>query len=98
MCKVKNGAETAGIKNPIKPITPAAIDDADDGRPTIECIQPKRNPHAGPKPRRKYAYSPPASGIAAPNSANASAPKSERIAPTIHAANTIDTLRPSRAI
>ncbi len=53
MCQVKIGAPTAGIKNPMKPIIPAAMEDWDDGRPTIECIQPKRNPHLGPRPRRK---------------------------------------------
>ena len=38
-------------------------------RATIECVQPNRNPVAGLKLRLKYAYSPPASGIAAPSSA-----------------------------
>src|SRR6266446_5032243 len=33
-----------------------------------------------------------------PNSAKENAPKMERIAPTIHAAKTTETLRPSRAI
>src|ERR1700758_3772561 len=98
MSEVKIAAPAPGMKNPMNRIIPAAIEDWDEGRPTIECIQPKRNPHLGPKPRRRYAYSPPASGIAAPNSANESAPKIERIAPTIHAANTMETLRPSRAI
>src|SRR5215472_4184049 len=98
MRHVKIGVATAGIKNPTKRIIPAAIDEADDGRPTMECIQPNKKPQAGPKPRRRYAYSPPASGMAAPSSANDSAPKIERIAPTIQAAKTTDTLRPSRAI
>src|SRR5579862_7617833 len=97
-CKVKSGAATAGIRKLKKRAIPAAIEAIDDGRPTIECIHPKINPHCGPNPRRKYAYSPPASGIAAPSSANDSAPKIERIAPTIHAANTIETVLPSRAI
>src|ERR1700746_3727575 len=98
ICKVKIGAATAGIRKLANRAIPAAIDDIEDGLPTMECIQPNINPHCGPKPRRRYAYSPPASGIAAPSSANESAPKIERIAPTIHAANTTDTNRPSRAI
>src|SRR5260370_16934 len=52
----------------------------------------------GPKPRRRYAESPPASGMMEPNSAKENAPKMERIAPMIHAAKTTETLRPSRAI
>ena len=98
MCQVKIGAATAGRKNPTKRIIPAAMDDVEEGRPTMECIQPNRKPQAGPKPRRRYAYSPPASGIAAPSSANAKAPKRERTPPTIQAAKTTETLRPSRAI
>src|ERR1700754_4841758 len=98
MCKVKIGPPIAGIKNPKNLTSPAPIDDSDDGLPTIECIHPNKNPHSGPNPRRKYAYSPPASGIIAPNSANARAPNSDNTAPTIHAANTIETKRPSRAI
>src|SRR5580704_3216180 len=98
MCSVKMGVATTGRRNPRNRTSPAAIEDNDDGRPTIECIQPNRNPHRGPNPRRKYAYSPPASGIAAPNSANDSAPNKERIAPTIHAAKTTETNLPSRAI
>ena len=43
-------------------------------------------PHTGPNPRRKYAYSPPASGIAAPSSAKLSAPNIDNTPPTIHAA------------
>src|SRR5260221_1015805 len=97
-CNVNNGVATAGIKKLANRAMPAAMEAMDDGRPTIECIQPKVNPQAGPKPRRKYAYSPPASGIAAPNSANDSAPNIERIAPTIHAAKTTETNLPSRAI
>src|SRR5229473_2754627 len=98
MCNVRIGVATAGKRNPRKRTNPAAIEDAEEGRPTMECIQPKRNPHTGPKPRRRYAYSPPASGIIAPNSEYESAPKSERIAPTIQAAKTTETKRPSRAI
>src|SRR5882724_8292713 len=97
-CQVNNGAATAGIRKLRNRATPAAMDAIEDGRPTMECIHPNRKPHFGPKPRRKYAYSPPASGIAAPNSANERAPNIERIAPTIHAANTTETNRPSRAI
>src|SRR4029077_5972962 len=63
MCTVKMGAATAGRKNARKRIIPAAIDAADDGLPTIECIHPNKYPHTGPNPRRRYAYSPPASGI-----------------------------------
>src|SRR5271169_717836 len=36
--------------------------------------------------------------MAAPSSAKERAPKRERIAPTIHAAKTTETVRPSRAI
>src|SRR5713101_179506 len=97
-CNVKIGAATAGIKKLANRAMPAAIDAIEDGRPTMECIQPNMNPHCGPKARRKYAYSPPASGIAAPNSANESAPNIESTAPTTHAANTTETNRPSRAI
>ena len=53
MCQVKIGAATAGRKNPMKRIMPAAMEAAEDGRPTIECIQPNINPHAGPNPRRR---------------------------------------------
>src|SRR5271163_2448271 len=98
MCTVKSGAATAGKRKLRNLISPAAIEDRELGRPTMECIQPKRKPHSGPNPRRKYAYSPPASGIMAPNSAKDMAPKSERMAPTIHAAKTMETERPSRAI
>src|SRR5258707_68175 len=77
---------------------PAEIEANELGRPTIECIHPNKNPHCGPNPRRRYAYSPPASGMAAPSSAKESAPNIERIAPTIQAANTTETKRPSRAI
>src|SRR5260370_14552178 len=52
----------------------------------------------GPKPRRRYAYSPPASGIMEPNSRRENARKMERIAPMIHAAKTTETLRLTRAI
>src|SRR5208337_1893735 len=97
-CTVKIGAATAGRKKLRKRIIPAAIEAAEAGRPTIECIHPNKNPQTCPNPRRKYAYSPPASGIAAPSSAYDSAPKIESTAPTIHAANTIETERPSRAI
>src|SRR6266849_5267435 len=85
-CNVKIGAATAGIKKLANRAMPAAIDAIEDGRPTMECIQPNMNPHCGPKARRKYAYSPPASGIAAPNSANESAPNIESTAPTTIAA------------
>ena len=69
MCTVKSGAATAGKKKLRKRIIPAAIEETEEGLPTIECIQPKRKPQSGPNPRRRYAYSPPASGMAAPNSA-----------------------------
>src|ERR1700680_4993378 len=75
-----SGAATEGIKNPQKRRSPAAIEATDAGRPTIECIQPNRNPQTGPKPRRRYAYSPPASGIIDPNSANENEPKMEQTA------------------
>src|SRR5580692_1733504 len=98
MCMVKIGAPIAGTRKLRNRTNPAPIDASDDGLPTIECIQPNKNPHSGPNPRRKYAYSPPASGIIAPSSANASAPNSDKIPPTIHAAKTTETNRPSRAI
>src|ERR1700682_4660028 len=65
MCSVKIGVATTGKRNLRKRTNPAAIEDAEEGRPTMEGIQTKRNPHTGPKPRRRYAYSPPASGIIA---------------------------------
>src|ERR1035438_9945127 len=95
MCNVKIGVAITGKRKPRNRTNPAAIEDNDDGLPTIECVHPNKNPHPGPNPRRRYAYSPPASGIAAPNSANESAPNNERIATTIQAANTPDTNRPS---
>src|SRR5438552_18074034 len=73
-CSVKIGAPMLGRRYARKRTPPAAMDAAEAGRPTMECIQPKRNPHVGPNPRHKYAYSPPASGIAAPNSAYDTAP------------------------
>ena len=46
MCTVKIGAATAGRKKLRKRIIPAAIEAADAGRPTIECIHPNRiSPH-----------------------------------------------------
>src|ERR1700724_1138918 len=74
ICNEKIGAATAGPKKPKKRSSPAAREDIEAGRPTMECIHPNKKPQTGPKPRRKYAYSPPASGIAAPSSAKASAP------------------------
>src|SRR5580698_5973742 len=81
-----------------KRANPAAIDAAELDSPTVECIQPKRNPQTGPRPRRRYAYCPPASGSAAPNSANDKAPKSESRPPAIHAANTMLVDPPTAAI
>src|ERR1700722_3858198 len=98
ICIVKIGPPIAGTRKLRNLTSPAPIEASDDGLPTIECIQPNKNPHSGPNPRRKYAYSPPASGIIAPSSANASAPNSDKIPPTIHAAKTTETNRPSRAI
>src|ERR1700687_3718588 len=69
MWSVKIGVATAGKRNPRKRTRPAAMEDAEEGRPTMECIQPKRNSQTGPKARRRDAYSPPASGIIAPSSA-----------------------------
>src|SRR5258707_13679344 len=66
-CSVKIGAPMLGNRNARKRTAPAAIDAAEAGRPTMEGIQPKRNPHVGPKPRHRKGDSPPASGIAAPN-------------------------------
>src|SRR5690349_9931586 len=85
-CRVKRGVPTAGIRKLRKRAIPAAMEAMEAGRPTIECIHPKMKPQVGPKPRRRYAYSPPASGMAAPSSAKESAPNIERIAPTIQAA------------
>jgi len=83
----KIGAATAGTKNPQKRRSPAAIEAIEAGRPTMECI-----PRTGsPKPVRGLVanrHIASASGIAAPSSAKASAPKSDRIPPAIHAAKT----------
>src|SRR6202140_2387298 len=98
MCTLKIGVATAGIRKLTKRIMPAEMDASELGLPTIECIQPKRKPYTGPNARRRYAYSPPASGMAAPSSAKDNAPKMDRIAPTIHAAKTTETVGPSRAI
>src|ERR1700759_521532 len=78
--------------------SPAAIDAAELDLPTVECIQPKRNPYTGPRPSRRHAYCPPAFGSAAPNSAKLSAPKGERTPPAIHAAYTTLTEPPTDAI
>src|SRR5258708_803124 len=67
---VKVGAAPAGIRKLAKRAIPAAIDDIEDGLPPMECIQPNISPHCGPNPRRRYAYSPPAPGIAAAIPAN----------------------------
>jgi hypothetical protein len=56
----------------------------DVGAPRTEYIQPNRNPHTGLYARLRYAYVPPASGSAAPNSAAASAPNKLSVPPTIH--------------
>ena len=85
-CKVKIGAAITGTNTLKNRANPAAIEAAELDSPTVECIQPNRNPHTGPSPRLRYAYCPPASGIAAPSSANESAPKSDSNPPTIHAA------------
>src|SRR5215469_6596051 len=52
---------------------------------SVELVQPYRKPHAGPRPRVRYAYIPPARGIAAPSSAKHSAPQSESKPPTVQA-------------
>src|ERR1700733_1955303 len=85
-CQIKIGAAMAGIRKLRNRANPAAIDDDEEVSPTVECIQPNRNPQTGLRPLLRYAYCPPASGIAAPSSANESAPKSESNPPTIHAA------------
>src|SRR5580693_6076555 len=97
-CQVKIGAAITGIKKLENRAKPAAIDAAELDSPTVECIHPNRNPHTGPSPLRKYAYCPPASGNAAPKSANESAPNSESSPPTIHAAYTTLTDPPTAAI
>src|SRR5581483_6149341 len=56
ICTVNSGAATAGIRKLMNRMIPAAIEDAEAGLPTIECIHPNRNPHTGPNPRRMYAY------------------------------------------
>src|ERR1700678_4150625 len=85
-CQVKSGSPIAGIKKLEKRAKPAAIEAAELDSPTVECIQPKRNPQTGPSPFRKYAYCPPASGNAAPSSANDNAPNNDSNPPAIHAA------------
>src|SRR3984885_14811876 len=97
-CQVKIGAAITGIKKLENRAKPAAIDAAELDSPTVECIHPNRNPHTGPSPLRKYAYCPPASGNAAPNSANESAPNSDSNPPTIHAPYTTLTAPPPAAI
>src|SRR5580693_5116086 len=97
-CQVKIGAAITGIKKLENRAKPAAIDAAELDSPTVECIHPNRNPHTGPSPLRKYAYCPPASGNAAPNSANESAPNSDSNPPTIHAPYTTLTDPPTAAI
>src|ERR1700677_1113724 len=84
-CHEKSGKPIAGIRKLENRAKPAAIDAAELDSPTVECIQPKRKPQTGPRPFRRYAYCPPASGKAAPSSANDSAPKSESSPPAIHA-------------
>src|SRR5580692_4656668 len=76
-CQEKSGAPIAGIRKLENRAKPAAMDAAELDSPTVECIQPNRKPQTGPSPFRKYAYCPPASGNAAPNSAKERAPKSD---------------------
>src|SRR5271155_44037 len=85
-CHEKSGKPIAGIRKLENRAKPAAIDAAELDSPTVECIQPKRKPQTGPRPFRKYAYCPPASGNAAPSSAKDNAPKSDNNPPAIHAA------------
>src|ERR1700683_2195231 len=85
-CHEKMGIASAGIRKLVNRAKPAAMDAAELDSPTVECIQPKRKPQTGPRPLRKYAYCPPASGIAAPSSAKDNAPNSESRPPAIHAA------------
>src|SRR6202789_3075314 len=85
-CQEKRGTASAGIKKLVNRAKPAAIEAAELDSPTVECIQPKRNPQTGPSPFRKYAYCPPASGNAAPSSANDNAPNNDSNPPAIHAA------------
>src|SRR5207245_3498537 len=89
---------TPGTKKPTKIRKPAAIVEMDAGLPTRLFIQPNRNPHTGPKPRVKYTYGPPASGMAAPSSAIVSAPKSESAPPAIHTRKTSPVEPVARAI
>src|ERR1700693_2056304 len=86
MCHEKIGRARAGMTKPENRAKPAAIEAAELDSPTVECIQPKRNPQTGPRPFRKYAYWPPASGSAEPSSANDRAPNSDNSPPIIHAA------------
>jgi len=53
MWTVKSGVAIVGKKKLRKRIIPAAMEAAEEGRPTMECIQPKRNPQTGEKPRRR---------------------------------------------
>src|SRR4029077_14215768 len=94
-CHEKIGTAIAGIRKVENRANPAAIEAAELDSPTVECIQPKRNPYTGPSPRFKYAYCPPASGIAAPSSAKDRAPNCERSPPAIHAALTMLTEPPT---
>ncbi len=42
--QVKIGAATAGTRKLVKRAKPAAMDAAELDSPTVECIQPNRNP------------------------------------------------------
>src|ERR1700723_1764215 len=97
-CHENSGNPIAEIKKLENRANPAAMDAAELDSPTVECIQPNRNPHTGPSPFRKYAYCPPASGNAAPSSAKDSAPNSDSSPPAIHAAYTTLTEPPTDAI
>ena len=46
-------AEVETERDKLRSDLAAAIEAAEAGRPTIECIQPKRKPQPGPKPRRR---------------------------------------------
>src|SRR5215469_12138050 len=76
---------------------PAAIAAAPVVSTTVELVHPYKNPHAGLRPRVRYAYNPPARGIAAPSSARDSAPQSESAPPATQAASDSGAEPASRA-
>src|ERR1700728_593066 len=97
MCP-RRGASKVGTRKLTKRNNPAAIAAIEIGLLTTEFIQPNRNPHAGPQARLRYAYPPPASGSAAPSSAQDNAPHSVNRPAVSHARKTMPTEPPAAAI